>query len=104
MSDAVISIPSSEGYGFTVYEAMGAGCPTVISDLPVFEHDLVDGVHTLKVAPTDANQMARALSDLLNGEETRETLCRNALGLVQRMGVSHRVESVTSLYRELVLQ
>jgi glycosyltransferase involved in cell wall biosynthesis len=102
MSDAVVSIPSSEGYGFTVYEAMASGCPTLISDLPVFKDELVDGFHTLKVPVRDAARTGQALVDLLVDDDLRRQLRHNALILCQEKGVRKRIEQTEALYQELV--
>jgi glycosyltransferase involved in cell wall biosynthesis len=100
-SDAVISIPSSDGYGFSVYEAMAAGCPTVVSDLPLFQNELVDGVHTAKVPVRDVAQTGQALTALLTQAELRQKLTRNALDVSQQKSVDHRIRRVTALYEEL---
>jgi glycosyltransferase involved in cell wall biosynthesis len=102
MSDLVISIPSSEGYGFTVYEAMASGCPTLISDLPVFEDELTHDVHTVKVPVCDVPQTSRALIHLLTDVSLGQQLSRNALSICQEKSVEQRVERITAMYRKLV--
>lgn len=102
MSDLVVSIPSSEGYGFSVYEAMAAGCPTLISDLPVFRNEFESGVHTLKVPVRDVPRTKQALLDLLTGQDLRQKLGRNALSVCREKSVEKRVEQALSLYREVV--
>ena len=101
MADVMISIPSSEGYGFSVYEAMACGCPTVISDLPVFGDELVHMVHTLKAPPRDVGGTRRALESLLIDEPLRASLIRNGLQVIAGRTASRRVEQSMAIYREL---
>jgi glycosyltransferase involved in cell wall biosynthesis len=101
-SDIVVSIPSSEGYGLTVYEAMAAGCPTLISDLPIFSEELIHGLHTMKVAVRDRAQTSKTLLDLLANPELRQELRQNALGLCTWKNVQRRIELIDSLYGGLL--
>lgn len=102
MADAVVSIPSSEGYGFTVYEALATGCPTIISDLPAFEDELISGIHTLKVPVADIVQTGRALMNLLADETLRQNLHQNGLNIVQGKGSGNRLAQTEALYRQLI--
>lgn len=102
MADVVVSIPSSEGYGFSVYEAMAAGCPTIISDLPVFNDELIDGVHTLKVPVRNPTATRQRLAELLDDATLRQILREQAFEVVKPHDVSHRVAATEEMYRELV--
>jgi glycosyltransferase involved in cell wall biosynthesis len=104
MADIVISIPSSEGYGFTVYEAMASGCPTIISDLPIFQGELIDGIHTMKVPVRDVAQIGCALIDLLGNKVLREEIRRNALTVCREKSIKIRTERTVNLYKELVIK
>lgn len=101
MADVVVSIPSSEGYGFSVYEAMAAGCPTLISDLPVFAVELTDGVHALKTPVRDVIATRERLRRLLNDTVLGQTMRQEAFAVVQAHHVSRRVAAAEALYREL---
>ncbi|MFH1176895.1 MAG: glycosyltransferase family 4 protein [Acidobacteriota bacterium] len=100
-ADVVASLPSSEGFGSSVWEALACGCPTVITDLPVFRHELEDGIHVLKVPVRDAAATARALNVLLGDEERRERLRRNAVAAAREHGAARPAELAEALYREL---
>ncbi len=102
MCDVVISIPSSEGYGFSVYEAMATGCPTIISDLPVFERELVHGVHAMKVPVRDTPNTCRACRALLNDPDLRQKLRRNARDICRHKDVATRIEKTVALYSGLI--
>jgi glycosyltransferase involved in cell wall biosynthesis len=102
MADIVVSIPSSEGYGFTAYEAMACGTPTLTSDLPVFAEKLVHGVHTLKVPARDVKQTGLALARLLTDDGLRPSLARNGLELTTSMSIEDRTDQVESLYQQIL--
>jgi len=104
MSDIVISIPASEGYGSTVYEALACGTPTIITDLPVFESDIIDNVHTLKVPVGDVSRTSAAVVRLLGDRELYHTLAANGLEVVRDKRASDGDEQVESIYNSLVGQ
>jgi len=97
-ADLTVSIPVSEGYGFSVLEAMACGCPTLISDLPVFHPELAHGVHTIKVPVGDRQQTSAGLLQLLEDQPLRERLSREGLAIARRHGVEDRLQRVTRLY------
>lgn len=101
-SDVVLSIPSSEGYGFTTYEAMACGTPTVISDLPVFESDLQDRVHTLKVPVRDTHRTAQAIETILTDKQLQQVLVENSLSKCAGLSVEHRITQVETLYQNIL--
>ena len=98
LSDVVLSIPSSEGYGFSVYESVSSGTPTVITDLPVFQEDLQNEVHVLKVPLRDAEVTAEALMNILSNPELRLSLAENCILKSSDYGVQARIDMVEDLY------
>jgi glycosyltransferase involved in cell wall biosynthesis len=65
-------VSREEGFGFTPLEALAAGVPPVVSDLPVFRETLGDAA--LVVPPDDAEALAQALLRLEREPELRESL------------------------------
>ena len=65
-------VSREEGFGFTPLEAISAGVPAVVSDLPVFRESLGDAA--LAVPPGDADALAAALLRLEREPELRERL------------------------------
>ncbi len=65
-------VSREEGFGFTPLEALAAGVPAVVSDLPVFRETLGDAA--LVVPADDADALATALLRLEREPELRETL------------------------------
>lgn len=63
---AVLAFPSlAEGYGLPIVEAELAGCPTVVSDLPVFREIASPATHVF--APRTAEALAAALKPFVAG-------------------------------------
>jgi glycosyltransferase involved in cell wall biosynthesis len=102
MSDLVISIPSSEGYGFTVYEAMSTGVPTIISDLPIFHNELLNGVHTLKVPVRDIQATSEAIQKIYLDHSLQQTIVNNAMFICSEKSIDQRMKLVESLYAHTV--
>jgi glycosyltransferase involved in cell wall biosynthesis len=65
-------VSREEGFGFTPLEAIGAGVPAVVSDLPVFRETLGDAA--LAVPAGDPEALAEALLRLEREPELRERL------------------------------
>jgi glycosyltransferase-like protein len=63
----VLAFPSTkEGWGLAVLEAMSAGLPVVVTDLPVFLEYLQPGRDALVVPVDDAPALSRALAAVLD--------------------------------------
>jgi glycosyltransferase involved in cell wall biosynthesis len=101
-ADVTVSIPRSDSSPRSVWEAMAAGSPTVLSDLP-WAHELIEnGRHALLVRPT-ADAVSAAMERLLADTELRTSIAQEARALVERSrdrnGELARVEAS---YRDLV--
>lgn len=64
-SRALVLPSTDEGFGLPVLEALAAGRPVVISDLPVLHE--VAGPHAVAAPPDDAEALAHALASVLDG-------------------------------------
>ncbi len=102
MADTVISIPSSEGYGFSVYEALACGTPAIISDLPIFHQSLTHEMHVLKVPKRDVTKTARALRRLLTDTGLRDRLRQQGAMLMHELNVENRVNAAIALYQHIL--
>jgi glycosyltransferase-like protein len=71
----LLAFPSErEGFGLVALEAMAAGLPAVVSDLPVLREFLADGRDCRMVPPGDAPALARALVEVMGDAELRGRL------------------------------
>lgn len=103
IADIVVSIPSSDGYGFTVYEAMASGIPTIVSDLPLFQDELENDLHTLKVPVRNRVATVRTLLQLLTDNRTQRTLRENGLMVCKDKNVKNRAVRSFALYKKALL-
>lgn len=102
ISDIVISIPTSEGYGFSPYEAMACGIPTIISDLPVFQDDLQDGTHVLKVPVGDSHKTSAAIESIFEDNLLRKTLIDNSISKCIMLNIQNRIDMVEAFYKNIL--
>ena len=101
MADVVISIPSSEGYGFTTFEAMACGTPTVVSDLPVFENELEDRVHTIKIPARDITKTQLALTMILSNSDFSRKLSQAGIKKARNYSTQYRIDQTEKLYQTI---
>jgi glycosyltransferase involved in cell wall biosynthesis len=104
MCDVVVSIPSSEGYGMTVYECLAAGSALIISDLPVFTSTVKDGVDVMKVPVRSVAATEAALSRLAEDDRLRENLEARSQRSGALVTIEERVERILNLYYSLATQ
>ena len=100
-SDLVVSVPETEGLGLSVYEALACGCPTIISDLPVFKGVIQAGTHALAVPVGDEEALAGALARLLDDPELSRKLSENGARLAGGMSDRHMADQAEALYAGL---
>jgi glycosyltransferase involved in cell wall biosynthesis len=101
-SDIIISLPSSEGYGFSPYEGMACGIPTIISDLPVFQDDLCNRIHVLKVPVRDSHKTAIAIESIFEDGKLRKMLIENSISKCASLSVQNRIEQVEVFYKKIL--
>jgi glycosyltransferase-like protein len=73
-ADAFAFPSVNEGFGLVVLEALAAGTPTVVADLPVFREYLVKDRDALVVRPGDDEDLAEQLHRLATDEALRTSL------------------------------
>lgn len=66
-----------EGFGLPTLEAMSRGCPVICSDLPVVRE--VAGDAARYVDPNDADDLARAITEVCADRALRERMARDGL-------------------------
>jgi glycosyltransferase involved in cell wall biosynthesis len=82
-SDVCVSVPSSDSSPRSVWEAMGCGCPCVLSDLP-WTHELIRRDHDALLAPVKAQAIAASIARLLDNPNLAANIAANARVLVEQ--------------------
>jgi glycosyltransferase involved in cell wall biosynthesis len=100
----IFAMPSYwEGLPLSMVLAMGAGLPVVASRVAGIPEVVNDGVSGLLVDPASSDQLARALSALVEDAALRARLGGEARRFVTpRFGVDGYVRSIVSLYDRLL--
>jgi glycosyltransferase involved in cell wall biosynthesis len=88
-----------EGFGIAVVEALAAGLPTVVSDVPGVA-DIAGGAG-LTFPPGDHLALARALTSLTTDESARRRSATLGPERARLFDVSHYVDAHVALYQEL---
>ena len=101
-SDAVVSIPFSDGLPQTLFEALASRTPVVIGRLPAYEEVVQDGREALS-AELEPAALAAALARLLLEPELAARLTRAGLARVREVASLEReAERVEGFYRRLL--
>jgi len=100
----VLAFPSvSEGWGLAVLEALAAGLPTVVTDIPVFREYLTHGEGVVLVPPHDAVRLADALRAVLTDPALAARLSAAGPAVARRYPWSASAEQHRAVYRRLPL-
>jgi glycosyltransferase-like protein len=100
----VLAFPSvSEGWGLAVLEALAAGLPTVVTDIPVFREYLTEGAGVLITPPSDPTALAGALRAILTDRSLAARLSAAGPGVARRFPWSESAEQHRALYNRLAL-
>lgn len=98
----VFAFPSTlEGFGLVVLEALAAGTPTVVSDLPVLRDHLTHGRDCLMVPVDDPGALAGALVRAANDETLRDTLRAGGATTAARFSWRACAEHHETIYRRI---
>jgi len=72
-----ILLSRDEGFGFSYVEASSQGCPSLLSDLPIFKE--IAGESAEFIDHTDPEKIALKLTELMDDAKKRESLSSKAL-------------------------
>ena len=98
----VLAFPSTkEGWGLAVLEAMSAGLPVVVSDLPVFREYLRPGRDALMVPVNDAVALAAALAAVLDDRRLADSLRSAGRALCARFTWARSAAEHQKIYAQL---
>lgn len=101
LAEATVYVSSSrsEGFGLPVVEAMNAGCPVVLSDIPA--HREVAGDAARYFGPGDDAALTRLLLKLMADDVERERLGERARARAARFGWLSAARATRGVYRAL---
>lgn len=74
MADTCVLTSEREGLPRVIVQAIAAGCPVVVSDLPGIDEIIQDGVNGLVTDADDVADAARGVADILSSSTLRERL------------------------------
>ncbi|HKA69509.1 MAG TPA: MSMEG_0565 family glycosyltransferase [Actinomycetes bacterium] len=98
----VLAFPSvSEGWGLVVLEALAAGLPAVVTDIPVFREYLSNGEGALMVPPGAPTELAAALRAILVDRRLAARLAAAGPAVARRYPWSASAEQHRAIYRRL---
>lgn len=96
-----LAISKFEGSPNVVLEAMAAGCPLVVSDIPAYRQ-LLDDASTLFVPLTDVPTIARAIRAVLDNPQASRERAARARARIKAFTPEHVATALDTVYRKLV--
>jgi glycosyltransferase involved in cell wall biosynthesis len=97
-ADVCVSITSSDSSPRSVWEAMGAGCACVLSDLP-WVTELIEPGRDAITVPVDATAVAEAVLRVLTEPGLHDRLAANGRALVERhLDRDREMDRLAALY------
>ena len=92
-----------EPWGLAVNEVMNAGRPVIVSDQVGCQKDLVrNGVNGYVVRAGDTESLARALHNVLNGDQTWQTMGAESLQLIRSYSFDQNVRGIRQALQHVV--
>jgi glycosyltransferase involved in cell wall biosynthesis len=101
-ADAFAFPSVNEGWGLVVLEAMAAGTPVVVSDIPVFREYLAVGRDALAAPPGDADELAAQLARLILDRDLAARIGAAGRGLASRYTWERTAEQHATIYEEML--
>lgn len=99
LADVVISVPLSDGFPQTIYEAWASGCFLLLGDLPQYAEAVQNGRAATLVPLGDAPALTGAMLDVARDPQLRSRHRQNARDYVaQHADARQQKEQVLALY------
>jgi glycosyltransferase involved in cell wall biosynthesis len=99
--DLFALVSSNEGFPCSLSEAMAAGLPSVVADIPGNAQLIDPGVHGLRVPVGDQARIAGAIAGLLADPETRAQMARAArLRILENYSTDKVLDRYERLFQE----
>ncbi len=98
MSDIFVQTSYTEGLSCTIIEALGAGCPAVVTDVGGNKEIINDGKEGYIVPVTNQGALEEKILALANDDELRMKLTENARQRAKEFSLRSMVDSYEQLY------
>lgn len=103
LADVVVSIPSSDGFPQTIYEAWASGRFLILGDLPQYREELKGGVTAKLVKLRNVNELTDALIWVARHPEIRQAAREAGRSRAQAVGdKTEQAEKMNLLYAKLL--
>jgi len=99
LADIFVLSTKNEAFSVATLEALAAGLPVVVSDIPAFDEMFSDGQEGLKVPPGDGEALCEALAGLLDDEAGRTRMGDAARRRAMCFGLSRMARNFRRLLR-----
>lgn len=100
LCDLFVFPSTYEGFGIPILEAMAAGCPMALSDIPVFR-EITEG-RSIYFSPFDAKDIARGIERVLSSQVQKDELVSYGLERSKAFDYSAITTRYEELYREIM--
>jgi glycosyltransferase involved in cell wall biosynthesis len=97
--DAWISLSSTEGFGLALAEALGAGLPSICTDIPAHREVARDAA--CYVPPGDVKAAAAAIRRLHDSNSVRADLAERGRRRAVKLSVEQMIERIASVYERV---
>lgn len=91
----------SEGCCNAIVEAMACGLPVISSDRP-FNDDVMTAENSIRIEPTEIDDIAQAMERLYRDKELRQRLAQGALATARGLNIKNRVQKIIDFMEETI--
>lgn len=96
-----VSLSAHEGHPNTVMEAMGCGCPLVLSDIPA-HREILDESSALFVDPSNVRQTADAILQVLSNADASKGRALIAKQKTKKWSIAAMAKNYERVYKEFI--
>jgi glycosyltransferase involved in cell wall biosynthesis len=104
MSDIFAQTSYTEGLSCTVIEALGAGCPVVVTDVGGNKEIITNGKEGYLIPITNQTALGEKILSLANNNELRKELVKNAMHTARKFSLELMISKYEQLYLNLLNQ
>jgi glycosyltransferase involved in cell wall biosynthesis len=88
-----------EGFGMTAVEAIGAGCPVIATDIPIFRETLKG--NGILVNPSESQELRNEIISLMTNQSYYDSIQSNLLNIRDGYSWEQMTPKLLKGYREL---